>query len=171
MESLSDLFTAGTAPWWAAPVALVVGVVLGIVATRAGRRSARQPAPTPTLRASDRALHVRFLHTADTVHNHLFELDRSALADVELAEALHSDDPHLRAIARGIVDLDAIVNEMRLTAPDPVLAAAESAFAFLTASSSDGTDDPDAFRDRYVTEKRRFVDAVRAAHPPAAPGP
>lgn len=170
MESLSDLFTAGTAPWWAAPVALVVGVVLGIVATRAGRRSARQPAPAPTLRASDRALHVRFLHTADTVHNHLFELDRSALADVELAEALHSDDPHLRAIARGIVDLDAIVNEMRLTAPDPVLAAAESAFAFLTASSSDGTDDPDAFRDRYVTEKRRFVDAVRAAHPPAAPG-
>lgn len=167
MESWSDLFTAGTAPWWAAPAALVVGVVLGVLATRAGRRSARQPTPAPVLRATDRALHVRFLHTADTVHNHLFELDRSALADVELDEALHSGDPHLRAIARGIVDLDAIVNEMRLTAPDPVLAAAESTFGFLTAASSDGTDDLDVFRDRYVTEKRRFVDAVRAAHPPA----
>lgn len=169
MESLSDLLTAGAAPWWAPPAALIVGVLLGVVATRAGRKSEHHPTPAPALRATDRALHVRFLHTADTVHNHLFESDRSALAGVDLDDALHCDDPHLRAIARGIVDLDAIVNEMRLTAPGPVLAAAESTFGFLTASSSDGTDDIDTFRDRYVTEKRRFVDAVRAAHPPAAP--
>ncbi|MBH0118202.1 hypothetical protein ACWDUD_15395 [Rhodococcus sp. NPDC003382] len=171
MESLSDLFSAGTAPWWAAPVALVVGVVLGVVAARGGRKATRQPAPAPVLRATDRALHVRFLQVADNVHNHLFELDRSELADVELDEALQSEDPRLRAIARGIVDLDAIVNEMRLTAPDPVLAAAESAFAFLTAASSDGIDDQDGFRDRYVTEKRRFVDAVRSTHPPATARP
>jgi hypothetical protein len=168
MESLSDLFSSGAAPWWAAPAALVVGVILGVFATRAGRKTARPQANAPALRTTDRVLHVRFLNTADTVHNHLFELDRSVLADVELDEALHSDDRHLRAIARGIVDLDAIVNEMRLTAPDPVLAAAESTFGFLTAATSDGTDDLDAFRDRYVTQKRRFVDAVRTAHPPVS---
>ncbi|MGV9736949.1 hypothetical protein ACWDT5_22950 [Rhodococcus aetherivorans] len=172
METLTDLLTSGAAPWWAVPVGLTAGVLLGVLATRIGARPPRRNAAvTAPLRAADRALQVRFLHAADSVYNHLFEADHSALAEADLTEALQSDDLHLRSVARGIVDLDAIVNEMRLSAPDPVLAAAVALFGYLTAVSSDGTDDLDEFRDRYLTRKSAFVDAVRAAHPPAGPVP
>ncbi|WP_432793922.1 hypothetical protein [Rhodococcus ruber] len=172
METLTDLLTSGAAPWWAVPVGLAAGVLLGVFATRIGARPSRRAATVAApLRAADRALQVRFLHAADSVYNHLFEADHSALAEADLAEALQSDDLHLRSVARGIVDLDAIVNEMRLSAPEPVLAAAVALFGYLTAVSSDGTDDLDEFRDRYLARKSAFVDAVRAAHPPAGQVP
>ncbi|MFF0815494.1 hypothetical protein ACFYVR_10130 [Rhodococcus sp. NPDC003318] len=162
MDSLLDALTDQGAPWWAVPIAMIVGVLLGVFAVRRGR-----PAPTPVTAPADpqvRAIYVRFLAATDTAHNSIVDVDGDVLAEADLEQALESDDPKLRALARSIVDLDAMVNELRLLAPAPVVDSAVDFFRFVTDSTIDGVHDCDDFRVRYNAHKSAFVDAVRDAH-------
>lgn len=163
MDSLLDALTDPAAPWWAVPVAMIVGVLLGVFAVRRGR-----PAPTPVAATpSDpqvRAVYVRFLAATDTAHNSIVDIDGDVLAEADLEEALASDDPKLRALATSIVDLDAMVNELRLLAPAGVVDSAVDFFRFVTDATIDGVHDCDDFRSRYTARKSAFVDAVRDAH-------
>ncbi|MGW0045517.1 hypothetical protein [Rhodococcus sp. NPDC003348] len=163
MNSLLDTLSSQAAPWWAVPVSLIVGVLLGVFAVRRGRHT---PAPTPAAPADPqvRAVYIRFLGAGDTAHNSIVDVDGDVLADADLELALESDDPKLRALARSIVDLDGMVNELRLLAPAPVVDAATDYFRFVTESTMDGVHDCDDFRARYNARKSAFVDAVRDAH-------
>ncbi|EME21423.1 hypothetical protein [Rhodococcus triatomae] len=162
MDSLVDTLSSQAAPWWAVPVSMIVGVLLGVFAVRRGR-----PAPVPaTVTPTDpsvRAIYVRFLAATDTAHNAVVTVDPDVLAEADLAQALDSDDPDLRALARSIVDLDAMVNELRLLAPTSVVTASTDFFRFLTEATMDGVHDGDALRAEYDSHKSTFVDAVRAA--------
>ncbi|GAA4477670.1 hypothetical protein GCM10023094_20300 [Rhodococcus olei] len=168
MNSLLDTFSSPAAPWWAVPVSLIVGLLLGVLAVRRGRPSAASAAPS-TADPQIRAVYVRFLAATDTAHNSLVDIDGDVLAAADLEHAVESDDPTLRALARSIVDLDGMVNELRLLAPAPVVDAAVDFFRFVTESTMDGVHDHDDFRARYNARKSAFVDAVRDAH--GAPRP
>ncbi|MFD1811666.1 hypothetical protein [Rhodococcus gannanensis] len=162
MDSLLDTLSSPSAPWWAVPVSMIVGVLLGVFAVRRGR-----PAPAPVAAApldpSVRALYVRFVSATDIAHNAAVSVDPDVLADADLAEALDSGDPDLRALAGSIVDLDVMVNELRLLAPTSVVNAATDFFRLVTEATMDGIHDCDDFRVRYDAHKSEFVDAVRAA--------
>lgn len=162
MNSLLDTLGAQAAPWWAVPVSMLVGVLLGVFAVRRGRT----PATAPAARADPqvRAVYIRFLGAGDTAHNSIVDVDGDVLAEADLVHALDSADPQLRALARAIVDLDGMVNELRLLAPAPVVDAATDFFRFVTESTMDGVHDCDDFRARYNARKSAFVDAVREAH-------
>ncbi|MFD4292001.1 hypothetical protein ACFWPA_04850 [Rhodococcus sp. NPDC058505] len=164
MDSVIDTFSSQAAPWWAVPVSMIIGMLLGVFAVRRGR-----PAPTPAARTAPhdpqvRAIYVRFLAATDTAHNSIVEIDGDTLAEADLERALESSDPKLRALARAIVDLDGMVNELRLLAPTAVVDAATDHFRFLTESTMDGVHDCDDFRASYNARKSTFVAAVRDAH-------
>lgn len=160
MNSLIDTVNTQTAPWWAVPASMVVGVLLGVFAVRRGRHHAAPPTP-PAPDPQIRAIYVRFLAATDTAHNSMVDIDGDLLAGADLECAVHSDDPKLRSLARSIVDLDGMVNELRLLAPDAVVAAAVDFFRFVTESSMDGVQDHDGLRARHNARKTAFVDAVR----------
>jgi hypothetical protein len=162
VDSLVDTLASPSAPWWAVPVSMIVGVLLGVFAVRRGRPTSAPPVVTPP-DPTVRAIYVRFLSATDTAHNAAVSVDPDVLADADLAEALDSGDPDLRALAGSIVDLDVAVNELRLLAPTSVVHAATDFFRFLTEASMDGIHDCDDFRVRYDAHKSEFVDAVRAA--------
>ncbi len=162
MNSLLDALSSQAAPWWAVPVSMVAGVLLGVFAVRRGRDRTTPPAPPvdPTVRA----IYVRFLAATDTAHNSIVDIDGDVLATADLEHALDSADPKLRSLARSIVDLDGMVNELRLLAPTPVVDAAVDFFRFVTESTMDGVHDHDDLRARHNARKTAFVDAVREAH-------
>ncbi len=162
MDSLLDTLSSQAAPWWAVPVSMIVGVLLGVFAVRRGRpapAAVAAPPPDPSVRA----VYVRFLSATDTAHNAVVSVDPDVLAEADLAQALDSGDPDLRALARSIVDLDAMVNELRLLAPTSVVDAATDFFHFLTETTMDGVHDCDGLRVRYDSHKSTFVGAVRAS--------
>lgn len=162
MNSLVDALSSGTAPWWAVPVSMVVGVLLGVFAVRRGRPAtvAAPTAPDPQVRS----IYVRFLAATDRAHNAVVDVDSRVLAEADLVHALESDDPSLRALAQAIVELDELVNELRILAPAGVVDSAVTFFGFVTDSTIDGVHDCDEFRDRYTARKSALVDAIRDSH-------
>ncbi|MFC9786163.1 hypothetical protein [Rhodococcus sp. NPDC127528] len=163
MDSLVDALSSQAAPWWAVPVSMVVGVLLGVFATRRGRVA---PAHAPAAPADPqvRSIYVRFLAATDTAHNSIVAVDSHVLAEADLEQALESEDPHLRSLAQSIVDLDGMVNELRILAPAPVVDSAVEFFGFVTDSTMDGVHDCDDFRARYTARKSTLVDAIRDSH-------
>ncbi|MFC4605713.1 hypothetical protein [Rhodococcus kronopolitis] len=162
MNSLVDALSSGTAPWWAVPVSMAVGVLLGVFAVRRGR-----PAPAAAPTAPDpqvRSIYVRFLAATDRAHNAVVDVDSDVLAAADLVHAVESEDPQLRALARAIVELDELVNELRILAPAPVVDSAITFFGFVTDSTIDGVQDCDEFRIRYTDHKSALVDAIRDSH-------
>ncbi|QBJ97905.1 hypothetical protein ERC79_19615 [Rhodococcus sp. ABRD24] len=160
MDTLPELLTSTTAPWWAVPAAMAIGLLLGALAVRIGTRRPRS-VDIASWQPELREIYVRYLGAADAVHNSFVEVDQAVLADSDLEKALASEDPILRTLAEGIVDLDGMVNELRILAPTAVLDPAGALFDFLTAQVADGTDDIDGFRAAYRTGKAKLVDAVR----------
>ncbi|WP_027502902.1 hypothetical protein [Rhodococcus sp. UNC363MFTsu5.1] len=162
MNSLVEALSSDTAPWWAVPLSMIVGILLGVFAVRRGRSS---PTPEPARAiASDpqaRSTYVRFLAAADRAHNSIVEVDHAVLAEADLEESLESDDPKLKALARSIVEMDAMANELRICAPGPVVGATVALFGFVTDSTIDGVTDQDAFRTRYNDKKAALIGAIR----------
>ncbi|TQF65606.1 hypothetical protein FK531_21150 [Rhodococcus spelaei] len=163
MDSLVDALSTQAAPWWAVPLSMIVGVLLGVFAVRRGRVAPAAAGAAPA-DPQVRSIYVRFLAATDTAHNSIVAVDSQVLADADLEQALESADPNLRSLARAIVDLDGMVNELRILAPAPVVDSAVEFFGFVTDSTMDGVHDCDDFRARYTARKSAFVDAVRDAH-------
>lgn len=167
MNSLVTLLNTNTTLWAGALLGILIGALVGIAATMAlsrrgrgrGPSPAKATAPDPGLRES----YLAFIEAADTGHNSLLAVDRKDLEDVELEDALESDDPGMRKLAQSILDLASLHNELRLSAPKDALARAEELFEFLTHSAMDGISDRDAFSERYQGHKSELIVSARKA--------
>ena len=163
MTSLVTLLNTDTTLWAGALLGLVIGALVGGFAAwaLAGRRHSVAPAVDS---APDTALlgsYMAFVEAADTGHNSLLAVDHEELADVELEDALESDNPGVRRLAQSILSLASLHNELRLSAPTQVLARAETLFEFLTHSAMDGVTNRDAFSEKYQGHKSEFIAAAR----------
>jgi hypothetical protein len=162
VNSLVEALSSDTAPWWAVPLSMILGILLGVFAVRRGRSaSTPEPARTTTSDPQARATYVRFLAAADRAHNSIVEVDHAVLAEADLEESLESDDPQLKALARSIVEMDSIANELRICSPGPVVDATVALFGFVTDSTIDGVTDQDSFRIRYNDKKSALIGAIR----------
>ncbi len=167
MTSLVTLLNTDTTLWAGALLGLVVGSLIGVFATMALSRalSRRSPearpvqptAPNGQLRES----YLAFVEAADTGHNSLLAVDQAELEDVELEDALESDNPGMRRLAQSILALASLHNDLRLSAPTPVLNRAETLFEFLTHSAMDGVKNLDAFSENYQGHKSELIAAAR----------
>ncbi|MFC7447096.1 hypothetical protein [Rhodococcus daqingensis] len=162
MNSLVEALSSDAAPWWAVPVSMIVGILLGVFAVRRGRTApAAESVRTVPTDPQARSTYVRFLAAADRAHNSIVEVDHAVLAEADLEESLDADDPKLKALARSIVEMDAMANELRICAPGPVVGATVALFGFITDSTIDGITDQDAFRNRYNDKKADLIGAIR----------
>ena len=163
MTSLVNLLNTDTTLWAGALLGLVIGTLVGAFATMAMSRRRQSPspvgdsAPDPSLRES----YLAFIEAADTAHNSLLAVDQGDLEDIELEDALDSDNPGMRRLAKSILSLASLHNDLRLSAPTQVLARAEALFEFLTHSAMDGVTNLDAFSERYQDRKSELIAAAR----------
>lgn len=182
MEALTDLLQTDTTLWAGGAIGIFVGVIVGLPAgllvgiarrrARKGRDSRRNsrknrkdsaalPAAQPAgIDAAGPV--VRFLDSADTAHDTLRAVDEKALADTELEDALHAQDPVLRRLAEAIMALAAIRNDIRVRADAATVDATETVFTHLTHTAMDGVDTPEQFSDAYQKHKAGLIEAARA---------
>ncbi|GAA4822572.1 hypothetical protein [Tomitella cavernea] len=171
MDALTDLLQTSTTLWAAGLIGIVVGLLVGILLglvlggrrRRTARGSAGHAKPGDANPGVDiTGATVRFIDAADTAHNTLLAVDQKELADTELEDALQSGQPAMRRLAESIMTLAGIHNELRVRAPEDVLAAAESVFTHVTYSAMDGVSDAEAFSATYQDRKTALVKAARA---------
>lgn len=181
MDALTDLLQTDTTLWAGGAIGIVAGVIvgllLGLLAGAGKRRKSGRDVPrtrrtnrkTTAARRADQPAGgdaagpvVRFLDSADTAHDTLRAADEKALADTELEDALHAQDPVLRRLAEAIMALAAIRNDIRVRADAATVDAAESVFTHLTHTAMDGVDDPEQFSDAYQKHKAGLIEAARA---------
>lgn len=172
MNSLVTLLNTDTTLWAGALIGIVLGALIGILLTWAFSRDGRRRGEARGLRsgsaetsaaasASLRESYLAFIEAADTGHNSLLSVDRKDLEDVELEDALESDNPGMRKLAQSILDLASLHNGLRLTAPKDALARAEELFEFLTHSAMDGVSDRESFSEKYQGHKSELILAAR----------
>lgn len=164
MNSLGTLLSTNTTLWAGALLGLVIGSLVGVFATMAlsRRRPGASPAAaSPPDTAALRDSCLAFIEAADTGHNSLLSVDRKDLEDVELEDALESDNPGMRRLAESILSLASLHNGLRLSAPKDVLSCAETLFEYLTHSAMDGIADRDAFSEKYQGHKSELIAAAR----------
>ncbi|WP_024796043.1 hypothetical protein [Tomitella biformata] len=165
MTSLVTLLNTDTTLWAGALLGLIIGSLVGVFATMALTRRGRRRGSSPTEGTAPdlglRESYLAFIEAADSGHNSLLSVDRKDLEDVELEDALESDNPGVRKLAQSILTLASLHNELRLSAPKDVLACAETLFEFLTHSAMDGVKDRDGFSDNYQGHKSEFIAAAR----------
>lgn len=163
MNSLGTLLNTNTTLWAGALLGLIIGSLVGVFATMAlsRRRSGASPAEAQAPDTALRDSYLAFIEAADTGHNSLLSVDRKDLEDVELEDALESDNPGMRKLAQAILSLASLHNDLRLSAPKNVLASAETLFEYLTHSAMDGVSDRDSFSEKYQGHKSDLIAAAR----------
>lgn len=162
MTSLATLLNTSTSLWAGALLGIVIGALVGVFATMALARRRDESAPASA--APDGALRqdcLEFIEAADNGHNSLLSVDPKALEDVELEDALDSDNPAVRKLAQSILTMASLQNSLRIIAPKDVLSCADSLFELVAHSAMDGVKDRDGFSSKYQGQKSELISAAR----------
>lgn len=163
MSSLGTLLNTSTTLWAGALIGVIVGALVGALATRVLTRRGSEPAPAAAPATDDQLRQdcLAFIETADTGHNSLLAVAHKDLEDIELEDALDSDNPDIRKLAKAILTMASLRNSLRLSAPTGVLSSADALFELLTHSAMDGVSDRDGFSAKYQDHKSALISAAR----------
>ena len=144
-------------------IGLIVGALVGVLAVKALARRGAEPIPAaaPTPDGQLRRDCLAFIETADIGHNSLLSVAPKDLEDIELEDALHSDNPDIRKLAKAILTMASLRNGLRLTAPTGVLGSADALFELLTHAAMDGVSDRERFSAKYQEHKTALISAAR----------
>lgn len=164
MTSLATLLNTSTSLWAGALLGIVIGALVGVFATMALARRRGEGAPATAGSAPDTALRndcLEFIEAADSGHNSLLSVDTKELEDVELEDALDSENPAIRKLAQSILTMASLQNSLRMIAPKDVLSCADSLFELVAHSAMDGVKDREGFSGKYQGQKSELIAAAR----------